>query len=191
MAVDLNEEVQKFGPYELVIRPDSTNAVGPKSWHVLLWRSGKVLVHAVDESKEKAYEELLRQLGIRQLESAKNQGNQPLSAEQVAAAFRFLWGQLTVAQKRMLQALRKADHREMTAPELAAVAGFNGYEGANLWLGLAGAMFAIECPRAAAEMLYEKGSPVMTSWFALWDDARRVWTMRDEVAEGMKLAYCA
>lgn len=186
MSFNIEKEVQDFGPYKLVIRqPDGAQAFS------VLWRGGEKLAHAEAESKEAAFNEMLRLLGIRQLERAKANGNAPLTAEQVASAFRFLWGFLNTPQKRMLQALHQAPNREMAAPALAEVVGFRGHSGVNLWLGLAGAMFAYECPRADCEMLHnESGNPVMTSWFALWDQPRGVWAMRPEVAEGMYQAGC-
>lgn len=186
MTFNVDKEVQDFGPYKLVIRQPK----GEKAYSVL-WRSGEKLAHAEAESKEAAFNEMLRLLGIRQLELAKGQGNEPLTAEQVATAFRYLWDHLTKSQQRMLQALHRAPNREMTVPALADVVGFSGHSGVNLWLGLAGAMFANECPRAQGEMQhYENGTPVMTSWFALWDEPRRVWTMRNEVADGMRQSEC-
>ena len=84
--------------------------------------------------------------------------------------------------------IRRATNREMTVPALADAAPFRGHGGVNLWLGLAGAMFANDCPRAEGEMLRKKdGTPVMTSWFALGDESRRMWTMRPE---GMYQAEC-
>jgi hypothetical protein len=186
MTFSVDKEVQDFGPYKLVIRQPK----GARAYSVL-WRGGEKLAYAEAESREAAFNEMLRLLGIRQLELAQAQGNKPLSAEQVATTFRYLWGFLTRAQQRMLQALHRAPQREMTVPALAEVVGFRGHSGVNLWLGLAGAMFANECPRAEGEMLYrEDGTPVMTSWFALWDDPRSVWTMRPEVADGMRQAEC-
>lgn len=186
MTFSVEKEVQDFGPYKLVIRQPH----GAQAYSVL-WRGGERLAYAEAESKEAAFNEMLRLLGIRQLERAKAHGNAPLTAEQVASAFRFLWSFLTTSQQRMLQALHQAPTREMTVPALAEVVGFRGHSGVNLWLGLAGAMFANECPRAECEMQYlEDGNPVMTSWFALWDQPRGVWAMRPEVAEGMYQAGC-
>lgn len=186
MTFSVEKEVQAFGPYKLVIRqPDGAQA------YSVLWRGGEKLAYAEAESKEAAFNEMLRLLGIRQLERAKANGNAPLTAEQVASAFRFLWGFLNTPQKRMLQALHRAPDREMTVTALAEVVGFRGHSGVNLWLGLAGAMFANECPRAEGEMLHNKeGGPVMTSWFALWDESRGTWAMRPEVAGGMHQAGC-
>lgn len=186
MTFNVDKEVQDFGPYKLVIRP----LEGARAYS-LLWRGGEKLAYAEAESKEAAFSEMLRLLDIRQLELAKAQGNEPLAVAQVASAFRFLWGHLTSAQQKMLQALHRATDREMTVPSLADVVAFRGHSGVNLWLGLAGAMFANECPRSEGEMLhYGDGTPVMTSWFALWDELRGVWTMRPEVAEGMRQAEC-
>lgn len=187
MTFSVDKEVQDFGPYKLVIRqPKGAGA------YSVLWRGGEKLAYAEAESKEGAFQEMLRLLGIRQLERAKAQGGEPLTATQVATAFRYLWKHLTNSQQRMLQALHGAPQREMTVPALASVVAFRGHSGVNLWLGLAGALFANECPRAEGEMLHhEDGSPVMTSWFALWDESRSLWTMRPEVAAGMDLAECA
>jgi hypothetical protein len=186
MAFSVDKEVQDFGPYKLVIRePKGARA------YCVLWRSGEKLAYADGESKDAAYNEMLRLLGLRQLERAKAQGDAPLTSAQVATAFRYLWEHLTSSQQRMLQALHRATDREMSVPALAKVVAFRGHSGVNLWLGLAGAMFANECPRAAGEMLHqEDGTPVMTSWFALWDAPRGVWSMRNEVAEGMRQAEC-
>lgn len=186
MTFSVEKEVQDFGPYKLVIREPK----GAKAYSVL-WRGGEKLAHAEGESKEAAFNEMLRMLGIRQLELAKAQGGDPLTVSQVATAFRYLWKHLTSSQQRMLQALYRATNGEMSVPALANVVAFRGHSGVNLWLGLAGAMFANECPRADGEMLHrEDGAPVMTSWFALWDEPRSVWIMRPEVAEGMRQAEC-
>jgi len=186
MAFSIDKEVQDFGPYKLVIRePKGARA------YCVLWRGGEKLAYAESESKEAAFNEMLRLLGIRQLTLAKAQGSAPLTATQVATTFRYLWSHLTSSQKRMLHALHAAHDHEMSVPALANVVSFRGHSGVNLWLGLAGAMFANECPRAEGEMLqHEDGTPVMTSWFALWDEPRSVWTMRPEVAEGMRQAEC-
>ena len=186
MTFSVEKEVQDFGPYKLVIRhPKAAKA------YSVLWRGGEKLAYAEAESREAAFNEMLRLLGIRQLELAKARGNAPLTAEQVATAFRYLWNCLTKSQQTMLQALHRSPEREMTVPALAEAVRFRGYSGVNLWLGLAGAMFANECPRADGEMLLnDDGSPVMTSWFALWDKPRGVWIMRPEVADGMRQAEC-
>lgn len=186
MTFNVNKEVQDFGPYKLVIRRKAEGKA-----YAVLWRGGEKLAYAEGNSKEEALDELLRLHGIRQLELAKARGDKPLTADEVAMTFRNLWGSLTQSQQTMLRALYRAPHRELTSPALAEAASFRGHHGANLWLGLAGAMFANECPRAEGDMLLKKdGTPVPTSWFALWDEHRNVWTMRSEVAEGMRQAHC-
>lgn len=184
MAFDLNKEVQDFGPYKLVIR--ATKDGKP---YALLWRGSEKLAYAEGESKEQAYDEMLRLLGIRQFESAKAQGSATPKAEQVADSFRFLWAHLTDSQQGMLKALHKAPSHQMTVPAIAQAVGFKSHGGVNLWLGLAGVMFAQECPRHDL-LLNKDDNPVPTSWFAMWDESRRIWSMRPEVAEGMRLAHC-
>jgi hypothetical protein len=89
MAFDLNKEVQDFGPYQLVIRhPKDARAFA------VLWRGGEKLAFAEGDTREKAYDEMLRLLGVRQLENAKEHASAAPSAEKVAHSFRFLWGHL-------------------------------------------------------------------------------------------------
>lgn len=186
MTFIIGNEVQDLGPYKLVTR----HPKGAKAYCVL-WRGGEKLAFAEAESIEAATNEMLRLLHVRHLEIAQSLGGKPPTATKVAEAFSYLWGFLTDSQQKLLQALYRAPDREMTLPALADVVGFRGHSGVNLWLGLAGAMFANECPRAEGEMLcLEDGTPVMTSWFAQWDELRSVWTMRPEVADGMRLAEC-
>jgi hypothetical protein len=186
MTRNLDKEVQDFGPYKLVIR----QLKGARACCVL-WRGGEKLAFAEADSKELAFDEMLHLLGLRQLERAKAQGNAPPTTAQVATAFSYLWDHLSRLQQRMLQALHQATDQEMSVPALADVVEFRGHRGVNLWLGLAGAMFANECPRADGEMQHQDdGTPVMTSWFALWDASRGVWTMRPDVAEGMRQTKC-
>lgn len=184
MAFDFNKEVQDLGPYKLVIR--TTKEGKP---YALLWRGSEKLAYAEGKTKEQAYDEMLRLLGIRQIESAKAQGSAPPEAEKIADSFRYLWLHLTASQQGMLKALQRAPSHQMTVPALAQSVNFKAHGGVNLWLGLAGAMFAQECPRCDM-MLNKEANPVATSWFGLWDESRKIWSMRPEVAEGMRLANC-
>lgn len=184
MAFDIDKEVQNFGPYKLVIR----HPKGAKACAVL-WRGGEKLAFAEGETKEQAYDEMLRLVGIQQLEKAKAQGVTAPAVEKVTDAFRFLWRHLNDAQRSMLEALHAAPGQEMSTTALAKVARYRSHSGVNLWLGRAGAMFAQECPRADMH-LNKEGSPVATSWFCTWDDPKGTWTLRPEVAESMRLAHC-
>jgi hypothetical protein len=182
MAFDIDKEVQDFGPYQLVIRQPK----GAKAY-ALLWRGGEKLAMAEGDTREAAYDEMQRLLGIQQLEKAKALGAGAPQPEQVATAFRFLWQHMHDKQQAMLKALYK--HRELSATQLAEAAPYRSYSAANLWLGVAGAMFAQECPRG--DLLQNSDeSPVATSWFCTWNEGPRTWSLRPEVAEGMRLAHC-
>lgn len=184
MAFDLNKEVQDFGPYQLVIRhPKDARAFA------VLWRGGEKLAFAEGDTREKAYDEMLRLLGVRQLENAKEHASAAPSAEKVAHSFRFLWGHLNSGQQAMLRALHKAPGRQLSATGLAEAAKYASFEPANLWLGRAGVLFNQECPRPDM-LLDDKGKPVQTSWFCTWSEPKRTWSLRPEVADGMQLAGC-
>lgn len=184
MALDLSKEVQDFGPYKLVIRQSSDAKVS-----AVLWRAGDKLAVAQASTREEAYDEILRILGIAQMEKAKEHGFAGPSAEQVADSFRFLWNHLNSGQQAMLLALHKAPGHQLSATGLAEAAKYASYEPANLWLGKAGVLFNQECPRPDM-LLDEKGRPVQTSWFCNWSEPTRSWSLRPEVAEGMRLAGC-
>lgn len=187
MPFDLQKEVQDFGPYKLVIR----QAPGAKAFAVL-WRGGEKLASAEAGSKDEAYAELLRLLGERQLARAQAQGSEAPKSDQLVDSFRFLWSHLTRSQQGMLRAWFEAPGHELSVPALAEAVGFRHHGGVNLWLGLAGVMFAEECPRPESQVLRNRdGQQVATGWFGIWDESRGIWTMRADVAEGMRQAHMA
>lgn len=182
MAIDINKEVQDFGPYKLVIRQPKNSP----DTHAVLWRGAEKLAVAEASSREIAYEKLLDAF-------SRHQGQRAAlttlpSDEKIADTFRFLWPQLNPSQHAMLLALR--DRAALTASALADAAGYRDFEAANLWLGRAAAFFLQECPRSDL-LLNNDGSPVLTSWFCAWDEEGKTWTMREDVARGMRLAHCA
>lgn len=183
MEVDFDKEVQKFGPYEVVIRRKPAGNV----FFCKVWRGNQSIAYAEKEDREAALEEAMRQMGVRQLEMSRSVGAGPVEAQKVADAFKFLWRHLNPRQQTMLKSLH--EHTEMSVEQLAEAAAYKNFGGVNLWLGIAGAMFGVECPRGDLQ-IDKGGDPVPTSWFCLWDVAKHTWTIRPEVAEGMRIAGC-
>lgn len=191
MQFDPKKEVQDFGPYQLVIRPKAGGFYG------ILWETleeGKPSVKRFEcqaSTREAVVEMIDRQIYDLQDDGLVITVPDAPSIDVVHRAFGFMWRHLNLSQQRMLQALYKAPNRTCTTHQLHEAAEYqgDGIGGVNLWLGNAGKMFALQVPRKGM-LLNAEGKLVWTSWFSTWNEELKTWTMRDDVAEGMRRAGC-
>jgi hypothetical protein len=111
------------------------------------------------------------------------------TSKEMAAAFAAHRDKVTPAHRRMLQALRQAPEG-LTATQLATVAGFAGYEAANLQLGQLGRIVA-EDAGYLPPLRQSDQKPVWTWTLAAGADgdtrgSHYRWTLRREVAEALE-----
>lgn len=183
MVIDPRKEVQQFGPYQIVIRSKDGKV------NAVLWKGNERLCIVESDSRDQAVDDVLLQMGMRNLERARSRGTAAPGTDELRHVFESLWNELNDGQRAMLGALYRAPGRELGTLDLAAAAGYKGHGGVSLGLGYAGMMFGEMAARADLQM-NKKGQVVLTSWFCTWDTDRRTWTMRPDVAAGMSSAGC-
>jgi len=179
--------VEKFGPYELVVRDREGSHRG------VLWRGGKQLVAVTAESNAAAKTLLEVRYYEMRHEQVAARGAYDHDDQTIATALVYVWPYLTQGQRTMLLTQYRAPLRRMTATELAAAAGYKTYSAVNLWYGKAGFMFFHEAPRLLPTG--KDGRPVFSFTLSIegekpqdCDKKDWIWEMRPQVARGLEIA---
>lgn len=179
--------IEKFGPYELVIRDRDGTHRG------VLWRGGEQLVAVTAESNAAAKTLLESRYYEMRREQVAARGAVDHDDRTIASALAYVWPHLTQGQKTMLLTQYRAPERRMSAMELAAAAGYKTHSAVNLWYGKAGFMFFHEAPRVLPTG--RDGRPVFSFTLSIEGDKPQdcdkkdwVWEMRPEVARGLEIA---
>ncbi len=133
--------VEKFGPYDLVVRDRDGKHRG------VLWKGGEQLVSVTAASNAEARALLESKYYAMRDEQVDVRGALDLDDETIATALVFIWPHLNPGQKAMLLTQYRAPARRVTATELASAAGYKTHSAVNLWYGKAGLMFFHEAPR--------------------------------------------
>jgi hypothetical protein len=179
--------VEKFGPYDLVVRDRGGKHQG------VLWKGGEQLVSVTAASNAEARALLESRYYVMREEQVAARGAVDLVDQTIADAFVFVWPHLTSGQKAMLQTQYRAPLLRMTSAELATAAGYKSHSAVNLWYGRAGQMLFHEAPRRLPTG--KDGRPVFSFTLSIegetpqdCDKKSWVWEMRPQVARGLEIA---
>ena len=179
--------VEKFGPYDLVVRERDGQHRG------VLWKGGEQLVAVTAASNAEARALLESSYYAMRDEQVAARGALDLDDQAIATALEFVWPHLNPGQKAMLLTQYRAPQRRMTSTELASAAGYKTHSAVNLWYGKAGLMFFHEAPRRLPTG--KDGRPVFSFTLSVegekpqdCDKKDWVWEMRPEVARGLEIA---
>lgn len=182
--------VEKFGPYELVVRDRGGTHRG------VLWRGGEQLVSVTAQSNAAARTLLESRYYEMRHEQVAARGDLDHDDQTIATALAYVWPHLNQGQKTMLLEQHRAPQRRLTATELAAAAGYKTYSAVNLWYGKAGFMLFHEAPRLLPTG--KDGRPVFSFTLAVEGDKPQdcerkdwIWEMRPQVARGLEIAGIA
>jgi hypothetical protein len=179
--------VEKFGPYDLVVRDRGGKHRG------VLWKGGEQLVSVTAASNAEARALLESRYYAMRDEQVVARGNIDLVDQTIADALVFVWPHLNPGQKAMLLTQYRAPLRRITATELASAAGYKTHSAVNLWYGKAGQMLFHEAPRRLPTG--RDGRPVFSFTLSIegekpqdCDKKDWIWEMRAEVARGLEIA---
>ncbi len=182
-----DKKSEVVGPYTLV-------AMFYKGeFHGVIWKGGSKIENVTGDSVDDCLGKIRDRLGdLLQAEAVARRDSSPSVSETVAALHRIA-PRLNAAQLRMLRAHYKAEHRCITARQLAKAADYDGYQSANLWYGKVGWMLYGELPTPLPRRATD-GKLIFTCALAEEADQRSsdegewIWKMRPHIAEALAAA---